>query len=229
VNSFSSTSRLTDRDTEIVTAVRRHVQISSSQILRLYFADGSPASRGIRMRRSMARLAKWGEVQRLQRAIGGMFAGSSSTIYVPPGSRARSADAHKLDLTELYVRLIEAERASPGYQLVAFDPEPYSHVYIGNLIIKPDAHVHTETGGTGRLWFIEVDRGTEWRTQLAEKMRRFCQGYDRWPKRTFPRVLFIVPDEQRARLVREVAGRQKHPLFTVCLYEEAVDLLTSEE
>jgi hypothetical protein len=100
-------------------------------------------------------------------------------------------------------------------------------VQLGTLELKPDATVHSRTASGEYLWFIEVDRGTEWRAALGRKMRAYVSAYERWPHRTFPRVLFTVPDAERKRFVESVAARQDEPaLFTVCLFDEAISQLT---
>lgn len=163
--------------------------------------------------------------------------GSADYIYIPAGSRSRIADPHTLDITEIYTRLIEnsggtnqAGALSSNYTLLAFDPEPYSHVQMGNLELKPDAYLEIQTD-YGPLpgvyqWFLELDLGTEWRTQLTQKMKRYTQAYNHWPENTFPRILWVVPDLTRLRLIEGVIKRQETPaLFEVCLFDKAVDIL----
>jgi hypothetical protein len=90
--------------------------------------------------------------------------------------------------------------------------------------------VHVTTASGKRfMWYLEIDRGTEWSTRLGQKMRPYVTAYHAGPvDQAFPRVLFIVPDELRARLVKDVARRQQEPaLFTVCTFEDATDLLTA--
>ncbi len=237
---FLTSSRLSPRDSAIVQTVQRYRLVSARQVERLFFADGSERSRGIRKRRTMARLVKWGEVKRLERPVGGWSGGSEGFIYQPTGSKLRIADPHTLDIAELFVRLVEAERKTsrgevPGevlhphnsIKLLAFDPEPFCHVQLGQLELKPDAFVRLKTpDGTSRF-FVEVDRGTEWRTQLGQKMRRYFQAYINWPEDTFPKCVWLVPDEQRKRLMESVVRRQEVPaLFDVQLFEDAMKALT---
>ena len=218
---------LSDRDQAITKTVALLRQITSTQLLRLYFADGSEVSRKPRMCRAMARLNDWGEVRRIQRFIGGGTGGSGPYVYMPPSGRARIADAHTLDIAELYVLLIEAERTG-AIELLHFDPEPYSHVQAGRLDLRPDAHARIRKADGVDQYFIEVDRSTEWRNQLASKMRRYTSAYDEWnPDEIFPLVVWVVPDEQRRRFMEAVVRRQRYPeLFTVCTTEEAAARLT---
>lgn len=220
--------RLSQRDRLVVSDVHLFRQLSSQQIRRLYFSDGSEASQGVRCSRTMRRLVKWGIVSRIDRAIGGSNGGSSGYFFTPPTSRARQPNPHAYDIAELYVRL--KEQLTGVSELLAFDPEPYSHFQVGNLEIKPDAYVRIRTADGVYRYNIEVDLASEWRTQLGQKMRRYVNAFKNWPLDPatgklppFPLVLFIVPDEARLRLVESVVKRQEYPnLFEVVLMDEAV-------
>lgn len=219
------TSRLSDRDREIVRTVDRFRQVTSGQVLRLFFADNSPASRKARMTRTMTRLHKWGHLSRIPRAVGGWSGGSDGYTYIPPTSRARIPDPHTLDITELYVRLREAERTGECV-LLAYDPEVFAHATVGHVELKPDAYVRLKTAQGTYRYFIEVDRGTEWRHQLAGKLRRYTQAFTRWDEPTFPLVMWSVPDEQRGRLLESVIKRSDEPgLFAVEVYDAVVSRL----
>lgn len=149
------------------------------------------------------------------------MAGSEGYIYLPAGSRTRTPDPHTLDITELYVRLVESEG-----ELLAFDPEPYCHVQVGHIEVKPDGYIRLRTSEGTFRYFIEVDRGTEWRPQLHAKMRRYVQAYNHWSEPSFPLCLFVVPDEMRRRLVETVVKRQETPgLFEVIEMDQAVKRL----
>lgn len=218
-----SSTRLSDRDQAIVTTVERFRQVSSAHVLRLHFADNSPKSRKARMTRTMNRLYRWGQLSRIPRAVGGWSGGSEGYIYTPTTSRARIPDPHTLDITETYVRLEE----SPT-ELLAFDPEPYCHRYVGHVELKPDGFVDIRNAAGRYRFFIEVDRGSEWRHQLGTKLRRYCQAYKQWDEPTFPLVVWIVQDEVRARLLQSVIRRAEYPeLFTVQIGNSGIDVITS--
>lgn len=196
-------TRLSPRDLSVIHTIQLFRQVTSTQILRLHFNDNSEASRRVRLSRTMRRLVKWGHVGRMERSIGGWSGGSADYIYKPATSVARIPDPHTLDITETYVSLRESG------QLLTFDPEPYCHVQQGRLELKPDAYIRLQTpSGRYRYW-LELDRGTEWRPALSAKMRRYVQAYHHWTEDTFPQVVFIAPDEMRARLIEGVAKRQE--------------------
>lgn len=170
----------------------------------------------MRARRALRRLHKWGVVSRIARPVGGYGGGSGEHIYLPTTSRTRTPDAHTLDISELYVRLRELR---PG---IVFDPEQWAYVQVGKQELKPDAYVDT----TDYRFFVEVDRGSEWRPQLNQKMQRYTRAFNTWPDEVFPQVLWIVPDEDRARLMRGVIKRQEVPeLFACVVFQEAIDAI----
>lgn len=219
---------LSDRDQAIVRTIVQLRQITSTQLLRLYFADGSEVSRKPRMCRVMARLNDWGVVRRIPRFKGGGSGGSGPYVYMPPTGRARVADAHTLDIAELYVSLVEAERHGK-VEILHFDPEPYSHVQAGRLDLRPDVYARIRTAEGVRHYFLEVDRATEWQNQIGSKLRRYTSAYLDWHDETFPLVVWIVPDEQRRRFMEAVIRRQRFPqLFMVCTAEETTEKLTAE-
>lgn len=225
--------QLSPRDLAITKDVHRFRQLSSQQILRLHFADNSPKSRHVRCNRALRRLVKWGELRRIDRAIGGTNGGSSGYFFTPPTSRARVPNPHTYDIAELFCRLVEAQnqlRQTPNMvELLAFDPEPMSHVSVGHVELKPDAFLDIRTTQGRTRYFIEVDLASEWKTQLAKKMRGYVLAYSKWQEGTFPLTLFVVPDDERYRLVEGVIKRQETPgLFAVVLMRDAIPYLIGE-
>jgi hypothetical protein len=223
----SSTGAIAARDRAIVETVERFWQATAAQLRRLHFADGSEASRATRQRRALARLVRDERLRRLPRPVGGGDGGSGGYVYLSPNSRARAEVAHTLDVTELYVRLVEAERAG---RLAILDvaPEPYCHVHLDDAVLKPDCSVRVRaTSGTFR-YFIEMDRGTEWRPQLRAKIRGYERGYEHWPEATFPKIVFVVHDDLRRAFIAAMIGRTTHPgLFDVVLFDAAIAALAS--
>jgi hypothetical protein len=217
-------SRLSPRDHAIVITVERLKQLSTAQVQRLFFADGSVVSQGARTRRALARLHRWGVLGRIDRAVGGHNGGSDGYVYTSPQSRSRMPNMHTLDISEIYTRLVEMHRQGV-VTVLSFDPEPYCHVFLGNFQYKPDGRIHLRTPSGEFLWFLELDRGSEWRTQLGDKMRRAHSAYNRWPEKTFPRVLWVVQDSQRADYIKSITRAQGIDLFDVCLFSQAVSLI----
>lgn len=227
--------QLSDRDQAITKDVLRFRQLSSKQILRLHFQDISPKSRQPCMNRAMARLVKWGAVGRIPQAIGGTKGGSSGYFFTPPTSRARVPNPHTYDIAELYCRLVEWNNKTANSNperdtgILAFDPEPMSHVSVGHVDLKPDAFLDIRTTNGRFRYFIEVDLSSEWKTQLAKKMRGYVLAYSKWQEGTFPLTLFVVPDDERYRLVEGVIKRTETPgLFAAVLMQDAIPYLIGE-
>src|SRR5206468_5249209 len=113
--------RPSPRDLSIIQSVQRFNQVSSNQLLRLYFADKSPDHRQRRCNKALSRLVEWDELSRIESAIGGFHGGSTGCVYLPPTGTARTPDAHALDIAEIYVRLVEQQRLGQC-EVVSFDP-----------------------------------------------------------------------------------------------------------
>jgi hypothetical protein len=200
--------RLSPRDDLIVSIVARFRQVRAKQIERLVFDDASPISRDRWCRLRLQRLSERGLINRLPRSIGGM-AGSEGFIYQRPkkGKRSRrTPDLHALLLTEVYVRVKEAERAGL-LDVLRFDPVPYSLQWVEVGSFQPDAFMRYRLpDGTYRR-FIEVDEDTEDRAQFIAKLKAYANAFNDWPSRGFPRVFFVVEDEgRRLELARWING-----------------------
>ena len=81
-------------------------------------------------------------------------------------------------------------------------------------------------------WFVEVDRGSEAQATLARKCdlyRQYWQsGVEQARTGAFPRVLWLVPDQQRRAALVDIIGRQPGEawtLFAIALQANAVDCL----
>jgi hypothetical protein len=228
---------------------------SGSQLLRLHFAERPSAER--QARRHLARLVELRLLARLTRRIGGVRAGSSGFVYAldVAGQRLLAAGsnnhrhpwtpgvpflAHALAVTEIYVKLIEAERRGL-VEVLGFAAEPRcwrSFTGAGGVpaTLKPDAFLRLGLGDYEDSWFIEVDRATEAPSTLARKLdlyRRYWQsGREQSRHGVFPRVLWIVPNEQRKGLVVELTATQPAEawsLFQVVTDEQALAPLTGSQ
>jgi Replication-relaxation len=241
-------SSLTPRDRAILVTLRRLRVATAVQLERLHF-EGV----GVRASRlALASLTQRRLVARLPRVVGGVRAGSAGYVYALDVAGWRLADpgrrpvrpwpigtaflAHSLSVTELYVRLVEQERAG-GPILAEFAGEPacwrsFAGPGGGRVWLKPDALAALRLGGFEDRWFIEMDRATESLATIARKCetyRRYWQsGVEQARTGVFPQVLWIVPDERRAGVVAEVCGRQPAEawqLFAVATGSEAVNRL----
>jgi hypothetical protein len=121
---------------------------------------------------------------------------------------------HRLMLSETYVRLCELKN-SRLLDVLDFDTEPtcwrrFMNLGGGTITLKPDAYARTAAHGSEyeRLWFIEIDMNTESpatirsKSEVYEAYRR--SGLEQERQGVFPKVVRIVPDEQRARRLNRV-------------------------
>jgi hypothetical protein len=218
-------------------AVAKHGQLTASQVRRLLY-EGSPEGVRVRSQRHLKRLTDLGLIRRFW----GVYDGPAEFIYMPAGSTTRGPVFHTLDISELYVRLAETTSLSMSheYQLtndlvdiagrdvnqIVFDREPWCHIKIGNVEVKPDAFLKFNER---EQYFVEVDRASADRTKLSKKLRQYVNLYEQWDVEidgeTFPQVLYTVPDSDRKRVIESVAKTQRYKLFKVMLFDEAVEKL----
>jgi hypothetical protein len=246
------------RDRQIVEAIARLTLVSGGQLINLFFNNiGNDSTRSRRARRILGRLVDERVLDRLERRRGGVGGGSSSWVYAlgPAGRRmvaywageglprsrgayepSTSWMAHTLAVSDLYVRLREAERAG-RVELLAFDTEPacwrrYTRLGGAAGVLKPDAYLRLGVGEFEDSFFIEVDMGTERRGQLTRQHHAYREyfraGVEQTNTGVFPGVLWVVPDTQRMALLSDIHRRlpeQTRRLFTATSSEQALDVL----
>jgi hypothetical protein len=239
-----------DRDRAVLATLVRLRVATGAQLSRLHFTEVQPRQ----TRLALESLVRRHLAVRLPRLVGGVRAGSAGYVYaldaaglrlVRPARRPGRPWAvgaafltHSLAVTELYVGLVEQERAGK-VRLVDFATEPacWRSFYGpggGRLVLKPDAFAVLRLGD-GRYedrWFIEVDQGTESLPTIGRKCeayRRYWQsGAELAHSEVFPRVLWIAPSVSRAEALVEVCGRQPAEawqLFVVTTRDAAANRL----
>jgi hypothetical protein len=252
-------ARLTPTEQAVVETLDRVRLATTTQLERLHFhGNGTPSTVARRARRTFERLVALRVLARLDRRVGGVRSGSAGYVYAldvagqrlasacgpaggarirRPWTPGRSFFAHQLAVTELYVRLREAERAGQ-LELVAFDAEPaswrvFTGVGGGRAVLKPDAFVRTAVGESEHFAFVEVDRATQSAPAVTRKLtvyrRYLATGREEDRFGLFPRVVVLVPSEARRRVVVEVCGAQPAdawPLWQVARCDDAVPVLT---
>ncbi len=143
-----------------------------------------------------------------------------------PGVPTELFVRHTLAVSELYVRLVEAVRQTPGARLMAFDAEPGSWWPDGlGGLLKPDAYVTLEYGEVVDHWWVEVDRAKESLPVIHRKLRRymeFARRGEAGPGGVVPRVVVTVPDAGRLRAVHvEVEGLAGFGQELICAMEHS--------
>jgi hypothetical protein len=204
------------------TTVTTFRHATASQLRRLHYPYGTQKGKEVRSRRHLKRLTDLG----LLRRVRGVYNGVAEYVYMPPNIKSQP-DAHTLDIIELYVRHVEAFNISdPTYQknpeTLIYVPEPWCHVPLGHMTLKPDGFIDTDH----MKYYLEMDRGTEFASQLAEKMRRYQRAYEQWPEDVFPLCVWVVHNVARQRFIESVIKRQAEPrLFETCLFNEFTSLV----
>jgi hypothetical protein len=240
---------LSERDRAIVGSVASLRYVTARQVETLHFADHSTSYSTARScRRVLGRLTERRVLDRLDRRIGGVRAGSAGYIYrlgpigerlTRNGRRRRGVEpsATFLDHT-LAVAQVVADLNAAVHQGrcdlddVQVEPECWRSVRSGpsgGESLKPDLAVVLGVGEFEHRWFVEVDLDTE---HLPTVMRK-CHLYDRYYQSgdeqhahgVFPKVLWSVPDERRAQRIRDALDHQRS--LTADLFEvtSAVDLI----
>jgi hypothetical protein len=249
-------AQLTDRDRAVLKHVSDLRFVSGSQLTRLCFAgSGDPVIDSRAARRTLLRLVRLGVLIRLPRVVGGVRSGSAGYVYrlanggqrlaiahgwQSEGRRRRSLTpgslfvAHALQVAELHTGLIEGER-SGHFELLELRAEPSCWRKLDGLgtqrqMLKPDSYVRLGIGPYEDSYFLEVDRGTEGSRALERQLQLYVayhlSGEEQTKREVFPRVLWLVPDEQRkAALVDSLARlpAEQGELFQVARFDEAID------
>jgi hypothetical protein len=250
--------RLGARERGIVEQVAQLRLMSAAQIGSLHFASESPegepaASRN--RRRTLAWLTDEHLLIRIGRRVGGVRAGSTGFVYAlgPVGQRLIGLDGsrrrfrepsatfadHTLAVTQLVVDLTVAERQGLC-EVLGVEAEPACWRTVtgmsGRLTLRPDLFVSLGVGDFERRFFVEIDRGTEHLPALLRKCRAYesyyRSGVEQARHGVFPRVAWIIPDEQRATRLREAVARDRQltqALFVVGLTNSAVATLTETD
>lgn len=246
------TVQLTEADWQVLDELRKLRVLTGLQIQRLvHGVDDSARHRRIRQ---LTRLHRMQVITRLQhQVVGGVGGGSRSRPYVLAVAGLRLLDSsgqarrpwqpstpfieHAVMVSEMYVRLVEADRHGQA-ELLNFDAEPkcwrdWRDRHGEAVTLRPDADVTLGVGEYELHWFIECDRDTESRPRITRKAREyldyFATGVEQAARGVTPKVAWIVPDERRQAVVVDALHRvpaEHWQLFGVAVEADAVSLLT---
>ncbi|MEQ3551776.1 replication-relaxation family protein [Pseudonocardia nematodicida] len=227
---------LTDRDRQILRSLADFRLMTGQQLGQLHVDGQTPATAARRRRSVLQRLADCGAIQRLERRIGGIRAGSDGQLFaltplgltalrlhdpeVPNhrvrliGDTAPGFQDHLLAITELYVQLREADDGH-HIELLDFQTEPAAwRRFTGpageTIPLKPDAYLSLGLGELEQRSFVEVDLATESLNVVARKCRRYLEywqtGTEQAAHGVFPRVWWLVPHTRRELRLRELVA-----------------------
>jgi hypothetical protein len=250
---------LSDRDVAVLRQLAVLRLLTGRQLQRLTVSDGSSATRARRARSMLQRLTERRLIQRLDRRVGGIRAGSEGFVYrltgrgygvlarcdgTPPrrvqGEPGERFVGHVLAVSELHVQLVEATRVDNALRLARFDAEPacwrsYRAAHSGRATLRPDAFVHTVSGGRGYVHFIEVDLATESLSTVRVKCDRYVDywrsGAEQRALGTFPRVLWVAETSKRRQQIERVIQQlapDLRQLFAVTTTNDATNILLGE-
>ncbi|HEX7245076.1 MAG TPA: replication-relaxation family protein [Solirubrobacterales bacterium] len=224
--------KLTERDLAITRSVCELRFVSGAQLARMHFMDADPRA----VRRTLLRLTRLDVLERLDRQVGGVRAGSAGFVYrlglagqrlalergwISNRRRRRSRIPgmlfmnHALQVAELHARLAEA--ASGGrIELLELRAEPacwraYGGVGAQPLVLKPDSFLRVGAGEFEDSYFIEVDMGSEGSRALMRQLMAYVAYYDSGREQAehgvFPKVLWLAPDAGRVSAIEDCVRR----------------------
>jgi len=229
---------LSERDLAVLDALADHRFLTTRQLQAFSFhTHRSSQSAARTCRRVLQRLEGWRLVERLSRRVGGLQAGSASSVWMltSSGQQLRNLRSglgavgrmrepgerfvqHYLAVAETHLALVQADRAGK-LELVTAQVEPacwrpYSGLGGSAEVLKPDLYAVTASSEFEDHWFIEVDRATE---SLPTVLRQ-CQQYETYRRvgreqaasGLFPFVLLVVPDSSRAGKLRSALDAARH-------------------
>lgn len=249
---------LSSRDLAIIASVAEHRFLTTRHIEVLHFFDHDSGLAGARAcRRVLARLSHVGALDRLQRRVGGIRAGSASTIWLctsvgdrllssgdTDGIRRRKYEPstafldHTLAIADVDVSLVLADRAGT-LELVSVEPEPDCwRRFLGNSggleTLRPDLFVVTATSEAEECVFLEIDLATESLPTILRKCQQYEHyrrtGHEQQQGGSFPRVLWLVPSQaRRDKLAEAITGLRDVPsgMFAVELIAKAAAAVTA--
>jgi hypothetical protein len=153
---------------------------------------------------------------------------------------------HTLATTELALRLREADRDGT-LECIEVQQEPacwrrFPGPMGARRVLKPDLFLRIAAAGVEGAaealedrWLVEIDLSSEAGRTIAGKagvyLEHYRSGREQHDHGTYPRVVWLAPDERRVEQIRQVLKRQPaeaRRLFTVCLFEDAIQLLATE-
>lgn len=199
-------SRLSERDLNILKAIRKYRFMMTHQVQALFFNDSSNQTASRRAgNRALKRLKELGLITTLERRIGGVRAGSASYVWCLTGAgerllltseRSGSTDnparkrlyepsirflEHTLAITETFVQLtLIAEKCDVKIESVDLEPDCW-RPYVGESgvlsYLKPDMYLKTLSYSYEDHWFMEIDLGTESPSRIIGKCHQYYRYY----------------------------------------------------
>jgi hypothetical protein len=248
---------LSERDQAVLEAIAEHRFFTTKQVEQLLFHNHSTPDSGARScRRVLIRLERFGLLERPIRRVGGLQAGSAASVWMlsSAGQRLRNLQAgrgaggrvrepgerfiqHYLAIGDARLALVAAARTG-RLELLTVQIEPKcwrSYTGLGGQreVLKPDLFAVTASGEFEDHWFIEIDRATESLPTVLKQCQQYQayrrSGIEQQATGVFPRVLWVVPDNNRAIQLRAALTSARtfdRELFQVTTADELIDHIT---
>lgn len=219
-------SRLSERDWQILGTIRAFRFLTTRQLARQHFGLGDPDAVIPRSANSaLQRLRDLGLLINLERRIGGVRAGSGGHVWQitdlanrllvdhlseDAGPRIRPSEPsttfldHTLAIAELVITLQSTSRHGVEIERLQLEPDCW-RTYLGaageTRTLKPDLASTSQTDGYTDFYFWEVDRATEAPNRVVRKCLQYQQyrntGAEQRAHGLFPAVVWVVPNKRR--------------------------------
>lgn len=232
-------TRLSERDWEILATVRAFRFLTTRQLARQHFGLSQPDAVIPRTANSaLARLRTLGLLVNLDRRIGGVRAGSGGHVWQltdlgnrllavhlgeAAGARVRPTEPsntfldHTLAVAELVITLQDSTRGGVMIERLQAEPECW-RAHLGSAgeprTLKPDLASVSQCGEFTDFYFWEVDRATEAPNRVVKKCLQYQQyrvtGAEQRLHGLFPAVVWVVPHQRRReQLERHLAAETR--------------------
>lgn len=232
-------TRLSERDWEMLAMVRAFKFLTTRQLARQHFGLNEQDAVIPRTANSaLARLRSLGLLVNLERRIGGVRAGSGGHVWQltdlgnrllaehlgePAGARVRSSEPsttfldHTLAVAELVITLQDSTRGGVMIERLQAEPECW-RTHLGSAgeprTLKPDLASVSQCGEFTDFYFWEVDRATEAPNRVVKKCLQYQQYRDTGAEQRlhglFPAVVWVVPHpRRREQLQRHLAAETR--------------------
>lgn len=232
-------TRLSERDWEMLATVRAFRFLTTRQLARQHFGLTEPGAVIPRTANSaLARLRTLGLLVNLERRIGGVRAGSGGHVWQltdlgnrllaehlgePAGARVRPGEPsttfldHTLAVAELVITLQDSTRQGVMIERLQAEPECW-RTHLGSAgeprTLKPDLASVSQCGEFTDFYFWEVDRATEAPNRVVKKCLQYQQYRDTGAEQRihglFPAVVWVVPHpRRREQLERHLAAETR--------------------
>lgn len=232
-------TRLSERDWEILATVRAFRFLTTRQLARQHFGLTEPDAVIPRTANSaLVKLRTLGLLVNLDRRIGGVRAGSGGHVWQltdlgnrllaehlgeAAGARVRPSEPsttfldHTLAVAELVITLQASTRGGVMIERLQAEPECW-RTHLGAAgeprTLKPDLASVSQCGEFTDFYFWEVDRATEAPNRVVKKCLQYEQYRDTGAEQRihglFPAVVWVVPHpRRREQLQRHLAAETR--------------------